>query len=172
MISCNSYKVHSTRILGSSLPARDATLRQGGFTLVELVTSLVILSILAAMAAPSLLDHRAFNERGYADEVADAIRYTQRIAVASGCPTRIVVAAASYSAQQRNACNAGAWNRILLKGDGTQVNGTAPAGVLANPNRTITFDASGNVVGSAPGNTTVGAFTLSLDPLSSIVSVS
>ncbi len=138
----------------------------------ELVTSLVILAILAAMAAPSLLDHRAFSERGYADELADAVRYAQRTAIASGCTTRIVVAATSYSAQQRNTCNAGAWNRVLLKGDGTQVNGTAPPGVLANPNRTITFDASGNVVGPAPGTTTVGAFTISLDPLSNIVTVS
>jgi MSHA pilin protein MshC len=143
-----------------------------GFTLIELIASLVILAILVAMAAPALLDHRAFSERGYADELADAIRYTQRIAVASGCTTRIVIAAGNYSAQQRNTCNGGGWNRILIKGDGSQVSGTAPAGVLANPNRTITFDASGNVAGAVPGNTTIGAFTLSLDPLSNIVTVS
>jgi MSHA pilin protein MshC len=49
--------------------------RSAGYTIVELVTVIVILGVLGAIAGPRFFGTRVFSERGYADEVASAMRY-------------------------------------------------------------------------------------------------
>lgn len=145
---------------------------QRGFTLVELVTTLVIMGILAAVTLPRFFDNDAFRERGYTDEVASALRYAQRIAVASQCRVRVTVNAANYSAMQQAACaNAGAWNVPVRRLDGTNLTGVAPQGVVLAPAITmVTFDASGAVAADAA--MTVGTvFTIVVDTANDMVTV-
>ena len=53
-----------------------------GFTIVELITIIVIAGILAAVAAPRFFDRNVFDSRGFYDQTISALRYAQKAAIA------------------------------------------------------------------------------------------
>lgn len=61
---------------------RRTCTRASGFTTVELVVTLVIVGILAAIALPRFQDTSAFTQLGFSDEVRAALRYAQKLAIA------------------------------------------------------------------------------------------
>ena len=75
-------------------------LKESGFTLVELVVVMVLLGILAAVALPKFFNVSDYQERADYDEVAGAVRYAQKLAVASGCEVRVVIGGGNYALQQ------------------------------------------------------------------------
>jgi MSHA pilin protein MshC len=58
-------------------------MKNSGFTLIELVVTMVIIGILAVVALPRIFDTTAFDNRRFSDEVMAAVRYGQKTAVAS-----------------------------------------------------------------------------------------
>src|SRR5215204_5658579 len=104
-----------------------------GFTLIELVTTLVLIGVLSTIAVPRMFDNLAYSQRGYAEELAEMLRYSQKIAAASECQVFVTIGPANYSAFQRaalNTCNsAGAWTTPVRHSDGTEVSGSAPPNV-------------------------------------------
>ena len=149
-------------------------LRQTGFTLLELVTTLVIIGILSAAAIPSLIDDQSFQERGYIDEIASTLRYARSVAITSGCAVSVDLQANGYRARQRRrlaTCNSSsAWNRQVRRGDGSSLTGTAPSGISISP-QTIVFDLNGDVANGQPAPIAVGPFTLTIDRLGGVVAV-
>ena len=148
-----------------------------GYTLVELIVVVMVLAALGAYAAPRFFDQSVFTQRGYADELASALRAARKAAVASDCPAQLVLAAGSYSAVQQaasgNSCNTAdtTWATPVLGADGSPIAGTAPANTTASPTGTFQFDTNGALAAS-PGTTlTIGSRTLTIDAGSGLVTV-
>lgn len=88
-------------------------MRSDGFTLIELVVIIVLLGILTAVALPKFFNLSAYQERAAYDEVAGAVRYAQKLAVASGCDVQVNISTNSYALQQHSTnCTAGAFATI------------------------------------------------------------
>ena len=62
----------------SSDPGRQ----QHGFTLIELIMTIVIVGIIAVVAIPRFNSNSVFQSRGFADQVQAALRYAQKTAIA------------------------------------------------------------------------------------------
>lgn len=58
------------------------TRRQSAFTVVELVITILVIGILAAVALPRFFSSSDFETRGYYDYVANTLRYAQKTAIA------------------------------------------------------------------------------------------
>jgi prepilin-type N-terminal cleavage/methylation domain-containing protein len=148
-----------------------------GFTLVELVTTITLLGILAAVAVPRFMDSDdTFAQRGYADEIASALRHARAIAVATQCEVQVVVNAANYIVRQRDTLadcnNAGSpWNTPVRREDGSSADGSASSGVYVAAPTQIVFEDNGTIA-VPPAVISIGPFSVSIDPQSGIVTVS
>jgi MSHA pilin protein MshC len=145
-----------------------------GFTLVELVTSLVLVGILAAFAAPRLINNQPFEERGYVDELASTLRYAQRIATATQCDVSVALTPTTYDVFERavllaNGSCTGAFTLAVKRTDGSVVSGIAPGSVTGSATTSIVFDSNGRVSGAAPPPINVGVFSLAIDPTNGTV---
>jgi len=77
--------------------------RHAGFTLTELVMTLVIAGLLAAVVGPRFFSSRDFQERGFYDETVAAVRYAQKLAFATGCGVQVNISNTGYSLVRQNA---------------------------------------------------------------------
>ena len=154
---------------------RQPTPSVAGFTLVELVVVIVILGIVAAFAAPRFFDDRTFLQRGYYEELVAALKYSQKLAVASGCPVRIVIDSSGYAARQQAAqsgtCNTAdtTWTTTVPLSDGQVLSGNKPMGITVSPAVTLTFDALGRTDLGADQNISVGPFALTVRAASGFI---
>jgi MSHA pilin protein MshC len=144
-----------------------------GFSLIELISCIVIIGILAAAAGPRMFNNTSYSGRGYADEVASALRYANSVAVSSGCDTSVNLRVNGYDVMQHATCiAAGGWVTAVQRIDGNgAVAGNAPTGVTLSPAIRITFNLRGAVISGAPPTLTVGTHTVNIDVVSGMVTV-
>jgi len=75
--------------------------RKQGFTLIELVMTLVIISILAAVGVPKFFSTATYQAEVYHDELLNSIRYARKLAIATGSHYEITLTSTSITLQQR-----------------------------------------------------------------------
>lgn len=147
-----------------------------GFSLIELIVVILVMSVLAAYAAPRFFGQGTFEGPAFALELASAARYAQKLAVTSGCPVDLNVTATGYSLTQPPtlaACNNAtpAMTRAVKHpATGDDFTASVPAGVsIGGTLGTITFGASGAPSGAAA--LTVNGQTVSIASGSGYVDV-
>ncbi len=143
---------------------RMSNVANAGFTLVELVVTLIIIGALAAVGAPIFFRTADFSERGFYDETVAAVRYAQKYAMASGCTIRVELVANGYRLWRNNSvanCNSLPYNVALINpanGQGFQNN--APTGVTINPAADFNFLPSGSPTASTTININGRSFSV------------
>ena len=86
-----------------------------GFTLIELIAVVVLLSVLGVLAFARLGSFGGIEIRAFYDEVVAAVRYAQKLAVSTGCDVQVSLSATGYSLQQRQTdCTTGDFTRAVL----------------------------------------------------------
>ncbi len=126
---------------------------QKAFTLVELVVTLIIVGLLAAVAVPRFFDLQPFATRGFSDEVVAALRYAHKYAIATGCSVQVTIMPNQYQLLRPAAvgnCAAGPFVPPVLNPAGGNFAGTAPTGVVLGPTALV-FNALGQVPIAIPG---------------------
>jgi MSHA pilin protein MshC len=128
----------------------DGCVMQRGFTIVELITVIIILGIVAVAALPRFTGIDSFNEFAAADQVKAALRYAQKTAIAAHSNVTVTITTADPPACTTNMT-------------GWAISCALPAGVALGGTLAPTFDSMGRPVPNATANTVVGGTTITIE---------
>jgi MSHA pilin protein MshC len=147
-----------------------------GFSLIELIVVIVLMTILAAVAVPRFFGQGEFEAPAFARELASAARYAQKLAVVSGCPVTLTVGTGGYALFQPQpatpACSGTPVMTLPVRhpATGDSFAATVPTGVaLGGTLGTVTFNAAG--VPDAAASYDIGGLTVSIAAGSGFVAV-
>jgi MSHA pilin protein MshC len=131
-------------------------MKTAGFTLVELVVTIGILAIMAAVAAPRFFQASTFESRGFYDTAASIVRLAQKTAVAWRRPVYVCVTATQVKAGTAAGCG----TPLTYPTSGAQTVRNAPSGVTLNAFE-IYFDGLGR---PSAGATIIFTSSIAGDP--------
>lgn len=88
-------------------------MRARGFTLIELITVMVLIGILAVTALPRFVDPNVFQARGFFDETKAQLRYAQKAAIAERRTVCVALAGNGVAMTIAGAANSAVCNTAL-----------------------------------------------------------
>jgi len=125
-------------------------LRFKGFTLVELVMTIVIVGVLAVVVAPKFSNIDVFQSRGFADQVQAVLRHAQKIVVAQHRFVCVAFGANSVTLTYDSTAPSTTHTTAICPGSPltgttgqTPYTVTAPEGVTLSGGTNFSFDAQG-----------------------------
>ncbi len=143
---------------------------QHGFSLIEMILSIVIIASLAAVAAPRFFGLSEFEERVGFDGTQSALRYAQKLAVATGCGVQVTVSGNTYTLNQEPGCTGGVYSLDVPNPatGGSTYTGSPPTGIsLTSDVSPFRFDALGRATNGSGTTTdvnlTVGSRSLKVE---------
>ncbi len=77
-----------------------------GFTLVELLTVIVLLGIMSVYALGRFTGPDQFAARGFFNDTVIAVQFAQKLAISTGCDVRVTTMATGYQLRQSSTCSA------------------------------------------------------------------
>jgi MSHA pilin protein MshC len=75
-----------------------------GFTMIELIVVISILGVILAVTAPRFIGMGEINERFFFNDTLSAVRYAQKLAVATRCGVQVTIAANTYTLNLQDGC--------------------------------------------------------------------
>ncbi|MDJ0833329.1 MAG: hypothetical protein QNJ69_07370 [Gammaproteobacteria bacterium] len=87
---------------------------ESGFTLIELITIILLLSVLSVVFFGRLDNLSDLTDRGSFEETVAAVRYAQKLAVSTGCEVRVNLSGAGYALSQGDSCNSGTFTLAVM----------------------------------------------------------
>lgn len=139
-----------------------------GFTLVEMVVTLIIVGILAVFAVPRLFDIGDFDARGYHDQALAMLRYAQKTAIAQRTSVFVNIDSGggticlTYAADPTCASGTG----VLNPADNRWFSKAVPAGVTLSNSQSFFFSGLGRPQPDATVLGPVIAFNIIYDGVS------
>lgn len=135
-----------------------------GFTLVELITVMILLGILAVFAIPNLSSTQGFDAVSFSDRTAASLRFAQKSAVARRRMVCATVAPGSLTLSAAASFGAGACANAMAGPDGKNPAAISPSAsvtLTAVPAGPLYFQPSGAVT-SNPAGTNPTNYTLTV----------
>jgi MSHA pilin protein MshC len=108
-----------------------------GFTLTELVMTIVIIGILSVIVAPRFMSSQPFETRGFYDEAQAVVRYAQKVAIAQRRTIFVCVAANEIAAISNNDCTSPTY--LAHPVGGGQLRAASRGGVTLAPVTSFSF---------------------------------
>ena len=146
------------------MPYKSSQRGASGFTVVELVVTIGIVGLLAAIAIPRFMGASGFQSRGFYDSAKSVVRFAQKTAVAWRREVFVCVTVTKVSAGTAAGCATPIINPVT----GTALDtGDAPSGVTLTP-AAFSFDSAGRPNPNAAVTITLTS-TIPDDPVRQIV---
>jgi MSHA pilin protein MshC len=134
-----------------------------GYSVVELVVTIGIVGLLAAIAVPRFMGASGFQSRGFYDSAKSVVRFAQKTAIAWRKDVFVCVTATDVSAGTAAGCATPIVNPVT----GNALSATAPSGVSLTP-AAFSFDSAGRPNPNAAVTITLTS-TIAGDPARQIV---